>query len=172
MQQTIPFSRKFLICFIAGLVCSMTILRIVTRLAFEGGVDPYTTPVPIVAAIPAVVIFLTGLIYPFVRQKRGRRKSFPDQAKSSSDQRNEPRGSADQAKLANWRFFLCYGIAIDLAMIGLQKWFGLQAHLHIALLDGPLSNFSGEDLSWAYFGRSPAFFNVIGAFQSYISPSC
>jgi hypothetical protein len=50
-------------------------------------------------------------------------------------------------------------------MIGIQKLFGLQAHIHIALLDGPLSSFSGEDLSWAYYGRSPAFFDMIGLLQ-------
>jgi len=155
MSATIPFYRKFLICFITGLVGAMTILRIATRLAFEAGVDPHRTPVPVIAAVPALIVFLTGLIYPFIWQSQGRSS-------------NRQAGSGDPADPAKWvtmRFLLCYGIAIDLAMIGLQKWFGLQAHLHIALLDGPLSGFSGEDLSWAYFGRSPAFFNVIGGLQ-------
>jgi hypothetical protein len=117
----------------------MTLFRIVARLAFESGVDPNRTPVPLIAVVPALIIVLAGLVYPFIRQTLERSSTL--------------------------RFLLCYGIAIDLTMIGLQKWFGLQAHLHIALLDGPLSGFSGEDLSWAYFGRSPAFFNVIGGLQ-------
>jgi len=144
MQRTIPFYRKFIICFTAGLVCSLTILRIITRLAYEAGVDTYRIPVPVIAAAPALVIFLIGLVYPFIWQKRA------------------PSG---EAKLVFWSNLLCYGIAIDLVMFGLQKWFGLQAHLHIALLDGPLSGFSDADLTWAYFNRAPAFFNLIGGLQ-------
>ncbi|MHA4812473.1 hypothetical protein ACX0G9_30550 [Flavitalea flava] len=136
----IPFARKFLISALTSLVCSMTVLRIVTRLAFEGGVNPANTPAPIAAVIPAGIIFLSGLLFPFFW--------------------NKVSGPGDLL-----RSLLCYGIALDLAMIGLQKWFGLQAHTPIALLDGPFSGFSGEDLSWAYFGRSPAFLNVIGGFQ-------
>lgn len=147
MQPTIPFFRKFLLYFIAGLVCSMTTLRIVTRLALETGGNPSHTPAPLIAVAPALLIFLAGLVYPFVWQLSRQRKE------------------TDRERQAAGQFLICYGIALNLAMIGLQKWFGLQAHTHLALLDNPLSSFSGEDLSWAYFGRSPAFFNVIGGFQ-------
>lgn len=146
----ISFFRKFLICTLTGLVCSMTVLRIVTRLAFERGVNPATTPAPAIAVIPAGIIFLCGLFYSFFWQQGS--------GKEGSEQQ--------ESRCMNFlRFILCYGIALDLAMIGLQKWFGLQAHTPIALLDGPFSGFSGEDLSWAYFGRSPAFLNVIGGIQ-------
>src|ERR1700744_3303570 len=98
--------RKFLLCITTGLVCSMTVLRIGTRLAFERGVDTHAGP-PIIVLLPAVLVFLTCLIYPFIR------KNIDTDA---------------------WRFLLCYGIGLNLTLIGLQKWFDLQAHLHIALL--------------------------------------
>ena len=139
MPDTISLSRKFLICFTAALIAANTAFRIVNRLSWERGSGPA------VAIALAAVIFLSGLIYPFIWHHRTRRGS--------------------PAILSFWRNILCYGIAFDLALIGIQKLFGLQGHVHIALLDSSFSSLSGEDLSWAYYGRSPAFFNCIGVLQ-------
>ena len=57
--------------------------------------------------MPALIVFLTGLIYPFIWQWQGR----------SSNRQAGSRNPADPVKWATVRFLLCYGIAIDLNVV-------------------------------------------------------
>lgn len=120
----------------------MTLFRILRRVAFEQGLNP------VIAAVLAGLVLLTALVYPFIWQRKQHRAGFES-------------GPA----LSFWLGLVRYGIALDLAMFGVQKWFGLQASNPLALLDEPFSSFNGEALSWAYFGYSYPFLFVIGAFQ-------
>ena len=67
--------------------------------------------------------------------------------------------------LAGWQGILAGWIALDLAMFGWQKLFHLQDQVPLGRLDEPFSSFSGEDLTWAFFGRSFPFFCLIGILQ-------
>jgi hypothetical protein len=64
-----------------------------------------------------------------------------------------------------WQGILAGWMALDLAMFGWQKLFHLQGQVPLARLDEPISSLSGEDLTWAFFGRSVAFFCLIGVLQ-------
>ena len=64
-----------------------------------------------------------------------------------------------------WQGILAGWIALDLAMIGWQKLFHLQGQVPLGRLDEPFSSFSGEDLTWAFFGHSFPFFCLIGVLQ-------
>src|SRR5579863_7195729 len=67
--------------------------------------------------------------------------------------------------IAAWQGILAGWIALDLAMFGWQKLFHLQGQVPLGRLDEPFSSFSGEDLTWAFFGRSFPFFCLIGILQ-------
>jgi hypothetical protein len=56
-------------------------------------------------------------------------------------------------------------IALDMSMFGWQKLFHQQGFIPLGRLDEPFSSFSGEDLTWAFFGHSVGFFWVIGIIQ-------
>jgi peptide-methionine (S)-S-oxide reductase len=56
-------------------------------------------------------------------------------------------------------------IALDMVMFGWQKLLHQQGFIPLGRLDEPFSSFSGEDLTWAFFGRSFGFFCVIGIIQ-------
>src|SRR5882757_9754330 len=120
------FLQKFIVCFLAGLTTSHTVVRIGWR--FLNG---YIPDRPMLAI--GLLIIITGLVYPFVWS----RKKDPV--------RNERIYSF-------WIGLIRYSIALDLIMVGLQKWFYLQFNTPIAKLDLPFSSFSPEDLTWAFFG--------------------
>jgi len=56
-------------------------------------------------------------------------------------------------------------MALDFAMFGWQKLFREQGQIPLGRLDEPFSSFSGENLTWAFFHHSFAFFCVIGIIQ-------
>jgi hypothetical protein len=56
-------------------------------------------------------------------------------------------------------------MALDFAMFGWQKLFREQGQIPLGRLDEPFSSFSGENLTWAFFHHSFAFFFVIGMIQ-------
>jgi hypothetical protein len=56
-------------------------------------------------------------------------------------------------------------MALDFAMFGWQKLFREQGQIPLGRLDEPFSSFSGENLTWAFFHHSFAFFWVIGIIQ-------
>jgi len=144
-MRVFPFYKKLLLTVTAGLVMAMTLLRIGRRVALEHGFPL------ILAAIPAGLLLLFSLVYPFRWQRR--------------EGRLGTNASAVVVPGAFWQGLLRYGIALDLAMFGFQKLFRLQFVVPMAMLDQPESRLSGEDLTWTYFAHSYAFACAIGLFQ-------
>jgi hypothetical protein len=66
---------------------------------------------------------------------------------------------------AHWQGILAGWMALDLAMFGWQKLFRLQDQVPLGRLDEPFNSLSGEDLTWAFFGRSFPFFCLVGILQ-------
>jgi len=144
-MRVLPFPQKLLLSLTAGIVMGMTIIRIGVRMGRE-----YGFPLPL-AAIPAGILILTSLVYPFLWQRK--------------EGRLGPRAAAVVAPRVFWQGLLRYGIALDLAMFGFQKLFRLQFVVPMAMLDQPQSRLTGEELTWTYFGHSYAFACAIGLFQ-------
>jgi hypothetical protein len=145
IMRVFPFYKKLLLTLTAGIVMAMTLLRIGRRMALEHGFPL------VLAAIPAGLLLLVSLVYPFRWQRRERRMGAD--------------AGAVVVPWAFWQGLLRYGIALDLAMFGFQKLFRLQFVVPMAMLDQPESRLSGEDLTWTYFAHSYAFACVIGLFQ-------
>ena len=144
-MRDFPFHQKLLLSLTAGIVMGMTLFRIGVRMGRE-----YGFPL-VLAAIPAAILILTSLVYPFLWQRR--------------EGRQGPRALAVLAPRVFWQGLLRYGIALDLAMFGFQKLFRLQFVVPMAMQDQPGSRLTGEELTWTYFGHSYAFACAIGLFQ-------
>jgi len=125
----------------AGLVGTFAVRRISMRFLIEW------IPAPIILAV-AVLISLLCIAYIFIWV------------------RDEKKGKTDSIeRLAHWQGLLRYFIALDLSTIGWQKIFHLQFFTPLGVKDLPFSRFSGEQLTWAYFGYSYPFIVAIGIFQ-------
>lgn len=144
-MRVFPFHQKLLLSLTAGIVMGMTLLRIGLRMGREYGFPPT------LAAIPAAILILTSLVYPFLWQRKERRLG--------------PSAAAVVVPRIFWQGLLRYGIALDLAMFGFQKLFRLQFVVPMAMQDQPGSRLTGEELTWTYFGHSYAFACAIGLFQ-------
>jgi hypothetical protein len=144
-MRVFPFHQKLLLSLTAGIVMGMTLLRIGMRMGREYGFRPA------LAAIPAAILILISLVYPFLWQRKERRLG--------------PSAAAAVAPRIFWQGLLRYGIALDLAMFGFQKLFQLQFVVPMAMQDQPGSRLTGEELTWTYFGHSYAFASAIGLFQ-------
>lgn len=132
---------KLSICLIAGLICGITVLRIGDRFL------SFIIPVPVVIGV-SVAILVASLCSAFVWHRRHQSNRL------------------DNAKVnAFWLGVMRYGIAFDLAMFGFQKIFHLQFTTPLGMLDEPYSSFSGQWLTWSYFGHSYGFAFTIGASQ-------
>ena len=140
-MKTRSLAQKLLLCLLAGLVAGAGFLRIGNRFlaAF--------LPLPVVLGF-AVFILVSSLVFAFVWQRR------------------EQQHKIDPSKtFAFWIGLMRYCIAFDLSMFGFQKFFHLQFITPLGMLDEPFSSFSGEWLTWSYFGHSYAFVCVIGFLQ-------
>ena len=145
-MQQISLVKKITTCFIAGLIASFAIQRIVYRTIWE--FKNKWIPPPIFVAIPILLVLLVVIIYSFYWH----RKEKKEQINLNST-------------LAFWQGIIRFFIALDLSMIGWQKLFNLQFYTPLGILDQPFSSFSGEALTWAYFGHSYAFTCVVGLLQ-------
>ena len=141
MQKILPFYLKFLTCLLAGLIAGAAIGRIGVRFLTQ-----WVPPQGVFAV--AGLILLLALVYPFYWQTK--------EKSNAEDSTN---------RLAFWQGVIRYFIALDLSMFGWQKIFHLQFFTPLGILDLPFSSFSGEQLTWAYFGHSYAFVCVIGSMQ-------
>ena len=131
---------KLLLCSLAGLVAGATSLRVGRWV-----VGPWA---PYAGLLTGAILVLIGAISYGVYWQR------------------QPVGRpADTAVLAFWQGLLRYAVAFDLALIGWQKLFNLQFFVPLGMLDLPFRSFSGEDLTWAYFGHSYPYRFTIGALQ-------
>ena len=132
--------QKFVACILAAFVCGATFLRIGRR--FLGWISPQ-----IIIGI-TICILITALVAAFswaIQKKQDNNKAINT--------------------LAFWQGAIRYGIAIDLILLGLQKIFGLQFSMPLAMLDLPFSSMSGEDLTFAYFAHSYSYVVILGIFQ-------
>ncbi|MGI4867398.1 MAG: hypothetical protein ACRYFZ_25995 [Janthinobacterium lividum] len=131
---------KLLLCSLAGLVTGAVLLRVGRWV-----VGPWAPYAGLLTGAILVLIGAIGYGIYWQRQPAGR--------------------PADTAVLAFWHGLLRYAVAFDLSLIGWQKIFNLQFFVPLGMLDLPFSSFSGEDLTWAYFGHSYPYRCVIGALQ-------
>ncbi len=145
MRQSLLL-KKFTTCFIAGLISSLVLQRIVYRTLWE--FKNKWIPPPLFAAIPVLLVLLAVTIYSFYWHRNEKKDQII---------RNNT--------LAFWQGITRFFIALDLSMIGWQKLFNLQFYTPLGILDQPFSSFSGEALTWAYFGHSYAFTCVVGLLQ-------
>lgn len=141
MQKTLPFYFKLLSCLLAGLIVGASTGRIASRF-----IIPWV-PRPFIWGGVAVILLAT-ILYPIYWQIK---------------EKNQPELSSN--KLAFWQGVMRYFIALDLSMFGWQKFFHLQFFTPLGVLDEPFSSFTGEQLTWAYFGHSYPFICVIGSMQ-------
>ena len=131
---------KLLLCSLAGLVAGATLLRVGRWV-----IGPW---VPYAGLLTGAVLVLVGAISYGIYWQR------------------EPVGRpADGPTLAFWQGLLRYAVAFDLSLFGWQKLFNLQFFVPLGMLDLPFRSFSGEDLTWAYFGHSYPYRFTIGALQ-------
>ncbi len=121
--------RKIIACLIAGLTGSALILQI--------GRDyrPVWVSPPMVFSLAGAVL-LAALIYSFV---------WHIKKKNNESVFNVVLG------------VLCYSLSFGIALFGWKKIFKLQFQVPLSMTDQPLSAFSGEWLTWAYFGYSYPF---------------
>jgi hypothetical protein len=131
---------KLVLCSLAGLVTGAVLLRVGRWV-----IGPWA---PYASLLIGAVLVLVGAISYGVYWGR------------------QPVGQpADRPRLACWHGVLRYAVAFDLSLIGWQKIFNLQFFVPLGMLDLPFRSFSGEDLTWAYFGHSYAYRCVIGGLQ-------
>jgi hypothetical protein len=131
---------KLFLCSLAGLVTGAVLLRVGRWM-----IGPWT---PYAGLLSGAVLVLVGAISYGLYWQR------------------QPAGQpADTAVVAFWQGLLRYAVAFDLALIGWQKIFNLQFFVPLGMLDLPFRSFSGEELTWAYFGHSYPYRCVIGALQ-------
>ncbi|MFT3934152.1 MAG: hypothetical protein QM726_11090 [Chitinophagaceae bacterium] len=145
-MQQISLLKKITTCFIAGLTASFALQRIIYRTIWE--FSNKWIPPPVFIAIPILLVLLFVIIYSFYWHQQERKKQ------------RQTTGT-----LTFWQGIIRFSITLDLSMIGWQKIFHLQFHTPLAILDQPFSSFSGEALTWAYFGHSYAFTCVVGLLQ-------
>ena len=131
---------KLLLCFLAGLVAGAALLRVGRWV-----IGPWAPYAGLLAGAVLVLVGAIGYGFYWQRQPAGR--------------------PADGPRLAFWQGLLRYAVAFDLSLFGWQKLFNLQFFVPLGLLDLPFSSFSGEDLTWAYFGYSYPYRCTIGALQ-------
>jgi hypothetical protein len=140
------YIKKLAIYLLAGLIAAITVQRIIYRLFWEFGKGHY--PPPLYGLILCAWIILCVLVYGALRQ------------------RQEKRRAADSQRAPGlWQSIIGGFMGLDLAMFGWQKLFRQQGFVPLGRLDAPFSSFSGEELTWAYFGHSYPFTCVIGILQ-------
>lgn len=137
----IPLGHKILSCLLAGLVGGKGFHRIASK--FFGQWLP-----PLVIIVLSVLILLVALLYIFRWQQREKNPAF-----------------STSSTLAFWQGVIRFAIAFDLSTFGWQKVFKLQFTTPRAMLDEPFSQFSGEWLTWSYFGYSYPMVVSIGICQ-------
>lgn len=129
-MESVKFSQKLTVCFLAGLVGAAVFRRVAAK---------YFVPWMPLSLIWAVtlVFLLACIIYVFIWHRR------------------EKHGKGRPAStMAFFQGLIMCAIAFDLSSFGWQKICHLQMRVLLGILDLPFSSLSGEDLTWAYFGRS------------------
>jgi hypothetical protein len=133
----IPFFKKLITCFIAGLVIGAAV--------FRQGVTYFRAWIPMrgLAVIPPLTV-AAAIICALIWQARKTNKL---------------------GTLAFWQGLIRYGVAFDLAEFGWSKICHRQLVTLISKLDLPYRSFSKSDLFWNFFSQSYVFACIIGAIQ-------
>ncbi len=131
---------KLFLCSLAGLVTGAVLLRVGRWV-----IGPWAPYAGLLTGVVLVLVAAISYGLYWGRQLTGR--------------------TDNGSTLAFWQGLLRYAVAFDLSLIGWQKLFKLQFFVPLGMLDLPFSSFSGEDLTWAYFGHSYPYRCVIGALQ-------
>ena len=140
-MKTKTFIQKLIVCFLAGFVCGAAFLRIGNKFL--------TAFLPLqVVIVVAILILVISIVFAFFWHWKDRQNKI-NSIKT----------------MAFWIGVMRYSIALDLSMFGFQKLFHLQFLTPLGMLDEPFSSFSGEWLTWSYFGHSYLFACVIGSLQ-------
>jgi hypothetical protein len=129
------------VCTLAGLLAGATLLRI-GRWLLGGG---RTTPPGLLPL--AVLVLAASVLYGLWWSRHPRPQPIHGQL------------------LAFWQGVIRADIALDLSLFGWQKIAKLQFFTPLGMLDLPFSSFSGEDLTWAFFGYSYPYRVAIGLLQ-------
>lgn len=133
--------QKFLVCLLTGLVTGAAFLRIGKRFLTR------FFPLEFIVGT-AVLILVAALVFSVVWHFRAKSDTINNDLTKSF-----------------WVGLMRYSIALDLAMFGFQKIFHLQFTTPRGMLDEPFSSFSGEWLTFTYFGQSYPFVVIIGLMQ-------
>lgn len=140
-MEKVKFSKKFLVCLLAGLLGGSAIRRLLSRYA-DGWM-----PMTVIWAIGLLILF--GCVeYAFSwrrREKKGRGNS--------------------RVTLSFFHGLLLYLLAFDFGSFGWQKIFHLQMAVPLGVLDLPFNSLDSETLTWAYFRRSYPFTIAIALSQ-------
>ncbi|QNL50226.1 hypothetical protein H8S90_00915 [Olivibacter sp. SDN3] len=138
---TIPLKSKVWLCLAAGLVVGADFRRLSLKYF-----SPWIPPVVLLAT--TFLLLLIGLLLPYIWHARERKASI----------------NSYRLK-ALLEHAVIYALALDLSMFGWHKIEGLQMIVPLGVLDQPFSNFSGENLVWAFFKYSYPFTACIALLQ-------
>lgn len=131
-----------------GLICGLVCGTVWRRLSFKYLSPWISTDILLFSSI---LLLITGIIIPFIWNKRDRQKLDT---------------SAFRITMQSLLFL---AVALDLTMFGWQKIEGLQMIVPLGMLDDPFSDFSGENLVWAFFRYSYPFTVTIAITQIVIA---
>lgn len=139
-MEHVKFSRKLLVCLLAGMIVAAVLRRIMDRYFF-------TWIPPVTIWTLSLSCLLACVSYAFVWQGQ------------------EKKGGNSFDKLIFFQSLIAYTLALDLASFGWQKIFHLQMVVPLGILDLPFNSLDGETLTWAYFRRSYPFTVTIAISQ-------
>ena len=140
-MEKVKFSKKFLVCFLAGLLGGAVICRMLSKFADMG------MPMVVIWAI-SLLFFFGCLEYVFIWHRRERKE----------------KGNS-MVTLSFFHTLLLYLLAFELSSFGWQKIFHLQMVVPLGMLDLPFNSLDSETLTWAYFRRSYSFTVAIALTQ-------
>jgi hypothetical protein len=140
-MEKVKFSKKLLVCLLAGLLGGAVIRRLLSRFAAAW------MPMTVIWAI--ALLFLFGCVeYAFIWRRRERK------GKGNSS-----------VTLSFFHGLMLYLLAYDLSDFGWHKIFHLQMVVPLGILDVPFNSLDSETLTWAYFRRSYPFMVAIALTQ-------
>ncbi|CAL1518558.1 hypothetical protein [Chitinophaga sp. MM2321] len=140
-MEKVKFSKKLLVCLLAGLL-SGAVLRRLLSLSADGWM-----PMIVIWALALLLVF-GCLEYAFIwhrRERKGKGNSL--------------------VTLSFLHGLLLYTLAYDFSAFGWHKIFHLQMVVPLGVLDLPFGSLDSETLTWAYFRRSYPFTVAIAVSQ-------
>lgn len=128
-------------CILAALIASCVIFR--ASLKYASGWLSFNVQLTLI-----LLGILTTVIYTIVQKRKA-----------------EKMGATGNDFFAFWHVVLRYFLAVDMVSFALQKVFHLQFVIPLAVLDTPLSEMTGDQLIWGFFGKYYSFTLIIAGIQ-------